>query len=91
MTTSAKKRTGAKRRTVRRRAETPFPYPEAADRAQIAGKEYLLIPTEEFEEWVIDTMVGAVCEQRSNEDKSRDLSLEEVEADLYGKKKGRRG
>ena len=80
MTASAQKR----RPGAKRRAKTPLP--ESAGRAVIGGKEFILIPAADFEEWYEDRMLAAISAERLKLERHLAVPIENVIRRLDGKR-----
>ncbi len=62
--------------------------PPTADIAKIAGKDFVIMPLSDFEEWQEDQLLAAVVAQRL-ESREAIVLFDEIEARLDRKAKGR--
>ena len=83
MTTTTKK-------TINKRSrKKPSPFPPTADVANIAGRDFIIMPLDDFEEWQEDQLLAAVVGQRL-ESGEKTVPFEEMEARLDRHAKGRK-
>ncbi len=80
----------AKKSKTPKRKKTKFPLPDSADTAVIAGREYIIVPSDDLEEWYIDQMLGMVATERLKTDRATAAPLDEVIARLQKKKVAKR-
>ncbi len=64
--------------------------PPSADIVEISGREYLIAPFDEYQEWEEDRALMAIVEERLN-DGSTPISYEEFTKRLDRQNKGRKG
>lgn len=85
MTTTAK-------RTTKKRAgkQDALPLPPSAGKATIDGKEYVVIPADEYAEWYEDQALAALAMERLERQSHLAVPFEEVEARL-DRKRGKKG
>ena len=88
MTKKAKKPGNATTRRVGKKTKRSQ-LPPTADVASIAGKEFVIMPLEDFEEWQDDMMLTALVTERL-EDGEAFIPFEEIEARLDQRKKRRK-
>ncbi|MCC8108167.1 MAG: hypothetical protein LIQ30_03790 [Planctomycetes bacterium] len=72
MTSVTKKTRGTKGKKPR------MPLPTSADKAIIAGTEYVIIPSAEFEEWYVDQILAAVANDRLKTERAKAAPWNEV-------------
>ncbi len=83
MTTTVKtKRTGKRRGAERNNL------PSSAEVLKLSGRDYLIVPLDDFEEWDEDRQLAALMAERMAADEEL-IPLEEVERSLDAKKKMR--
>lgn len=70
---------------AKRKAEFP-PLPPSAGTATLDGKDYVIIPADEYAEWCEDRILGALVEQRMREPHTI-VPFSEIEKSLGMKKK----
>ncbi|MCC8166417.1 MAG: hypothetical protein LIQ31_09750 [Planctomycetes bacterium] len=80
MTTATKKVKAGKVKKSR------LPLPESADKAIIAGTEYVIIPSAEFEDWYLDQMLAAVAADRLKAERKQAAPWADVVKRLKSKK-----
>ena len=80
MTTTARKTKLAKK------SKPTLPLPASADKAVIAGTEYVIIPSVEFEDWYLDQMLAAVAADRLKTERNQAAPWNEGVARLRRKK-----
>ncbi len=78
--------TATKPRTRKNRARL---LPPTADVAKIAGKDFVIMPLSDFEEWQEDQLLAAVVAERLK-NKEAIVPFEEIEKRLDRKAKGRK-
>ncbi len=76
-------RSGAKRHDPRR--IRPEVLPETATYGTFAGKEYVMIPVEDFGEWYDDVTLGAIAQDRLEMDDEPPIPIENI-TDLLDRK-----
>ena len=82
------KKTSRKTRDNRVAKKDSALFPPSAEIVKLSGREYLIVPMEDFQDWDDDRMLAALMAERlaSNEEL---IPLEEVEKRLDAKKKRR--
>lgn len=70
MTTTTKKR-------VARRKAPPF-LPPTADVATIAGRDFVIVPLDDFDEWYEDHLLAVLANERAKDNSRPSRSAEEV-------------
>lgn len=83
MTTTVKRTT---KRTAGKKNAFP-PLPPDAGTATLAGREYVIIPADEYAEWFEDRILAALVEERMREPHDI-VPFAEIAAGLGKKKKG---
>lgn len=81
--------TTAVRKNAKKRPNKKSFLPPSADVVKIAGREYVIAPLDEFQEWGEDRMLALLMEDRLEEDGPY-MSMEEFEKRLDRKNKGRK-
>ncbi len=75
--------TTATKKVKRTRDQKPkLPLPASADKAVIAGTEYIIIPSAEFEDWYTDQIIAAVAADRLENERDQAAPWDEVVARL---------
>ncbi len=89
MTTLAKTKMNLKKspkRTVNKNRRSYLP--PSAGVVEIAGREIVFIPLDDFEEWHEDQLLGLLAKERMERHGDQTVSFEEICASLDRKKKG---
>lgn len=87
MTTATKKRPATKK-PLRIRPEL---LPESAKYGSFDGREYIMIPVEEFGDWYEDIQDGAIIQDRRENNNEQLVSLDEFLAELGTDEKQKAG
>lgn len=82
MTTTTKKKGATKARS---RKKPEHSLPPSAEVVNLSGRDYLIVPMDEFQEWDEDRMLIALMAERLASDEEL-IPLEEVERRLDAKK-----
>lgn len=86
-----KKKTGASKTSMPKKPLRVRPelLPDTATYGTFAGKEYLMIPVEDFGEWFEDITLGAIAQDRLENDTEPPIPFEDIltRLDAKGKRK----
>lgn len=89
MTTATKKAAGktkkaAPKRTGRRNGMPPVP--PTANVVEIAGREYVIAPLDDYDEWLQDQLLAAIASERMAREGNLTIPWTEARKRLAGKK-----
>lgn len=87
MTTTAKTKKTTPKKRAAKKADLP-PLPPTAKVVEVGGRDCVIVPLDEYDDWLQDALLAAVAADRLANVKEEDLiPFEDFEARLAAKKK----
>ncbi len=76
------------RKSTNKKPDYP-PLPPSSKVVDIGGREYAIVPIDEYDDWLQDALLGVITEDRIKNGRDAAAPLAEVEARLFPGKKVR--